>query len=151
MIGVVLLPEADEFWIGIVGAGAWCEDRQGQRSPVRFSSRTAVSDLILVASRSHRDDRLVRLIDALELGGSKAVGSVGFKVATILRGETDLYVSLRQEVLQRTGGYGGPRGGVAGSRGSVSPTLICRSSLTPLAMSARPGLIASHGKARRAR
>ena len=47
-----------------------------------------------MASRSHRDDRLVKLIDALNLGGSKAVGSVGFKVATILRGETDLYVSL---------------------------------------------------------
>ena len=94
VIGVVLLPEADELWIGIVGEGAWCEDRQGERSPVRFSDRTAVSDLILVASRSHRDDRLVKLIDALALGGSKAVGSVGFKVATILRGETDLYVSL---------------------------------------------------------
>ncbi|NDD44624.1 MAG: 3'(2'),5'-bisphosphate nucleotidase CysQ [Synechococcaceae bacterium WB9_4xB_025] len=94
VIGVVLLPEADELWIGIVGEGAWCEDRQGERSPVRFSDRTAVSDLILVASRSHRDDRLVRLIEALELGGSKAVGSVGFKVATILRGETDLYISL---------------------------------------------------------
>ncbi len=94
VIGVVLLPEANELWIGIVGEGAWCEDRQGERSPVRFSDRTEVSDLILVASRSHRDDRLVKLIDALNLGGSKAVGSVGFKVATILRGETDLYVSL---------------------------------------------------------
>ena len=94
VLGVVLLPEADELWIGIVGEGAWCEDRQGERSPVRFSDRTAVSDLILVASRSHRDDRLVKLIDALALGGSKAVGSVGYKGSTILRGETDLYVSL---------------------------------------------------------
>ena len=94
VLGVVLLPEADELWIGFVGEGAWCEDRQGERVPVRFSDRTAVSDLILVASRSHRDDRLVKLIDTLALGGSKAVGSVGYKVATILRGETDLYVSL---------------------------------------------------------
>ena len=94
VLGVVLLPEVDELWIGIVGEGAWCEDRLGERSPVRFSDRTAVSDLILVASRSHRDDRLVKLIDGLALGGSKAVGSVGYKVATILRGETDLYVSL---------------------------------------------------------
>ena len=101
VIGVVLLPEADELWIGIVGEGAWCEDRQGERSPVRFSDRTEVSDLILVASRSHRDDRLVKLIDALNLGGSKAVGSVGFKVATILRGETDLYVSLSGKTAQQ--------------------------------------------------
>ena len=94
VLGVVLLPEADELWIGVVGDGAWCEDRQQQRSPVRFSERNALSDLILVASRSHRDNRLEQLITALELGGSKAVGSVGCKVATILRGETDLYVSL---------------------------------------------------------
>ena len=94
VLGVVLLPEADELWIGLVGDGAWCEDREGTRSPVRFSQREELSDLLLVASRSHRDDRLEKLIGELQLGGSKAVGSVGCKVATILRGETDLYISL---------------------------------------------------------
>jgi len=49
---------------------------------------------VLVASRSHRDERLERLVKALELADARAVGSVGGKVATILRGETDLYVSL---------------------------------------------------------
>ena len=94
VLGVVLLPEADELWIGLVGDGAWCEDREGTRSPVRFSQREELSDLLLVASRSHRDDRLEKLIGQLQLGGSKEVGSVGCKVATILRGETDLYISL---------------------------------------------------------
>ena len=94
VLGVVLLPEADELWIGVVGEEAWCEDRQGGRSPVRFSERSDLADLILVASRSHRDDRLEQLIAAVELGGSKAVGSVGCKVATILRGEADVYISL---------------------------------------------------------
>ena len=94
VLGVVLLPEADELWIGLVGDGAWCEDREGTRTPVRFSQREELSDLLLVASRSHRDDRLEKLIGELQLGGSKAVGSVGCKVATILRGETDLYISL---------------------------------------------------------
>jgi 3'(2'), 5'-bisphosphate nucleotidase len=94
VLGVVLLPEADELWIGLVGDDAWCEDREGMRSPVRFSERKELPDLLLVASRSHRDDRLETLIGELQLGGSKAVGSVGCKVATILRGETDLYISL---------------------------------------------------------
>ena len=94
VLGVVLLPEADELWLGLVGDDAWCEDRGGTRSPVRFSERSELSDLLLVASRSHRDDRLEKLIGELQLGGSKAVGSVGCKVATILRGETDLYISL---------------------------------------------------------
>ena len=94
VLGVVLLPEAEELWFGVVGDGTWCEDRQARRSEVRFSNRAVLSDLTLVASRSHRDARLEQLINALNLGGSKAVGSVGCKVATILRGETDLYVSL---------------------------------------------------------
>ena len=94
VLGVVLLPEVDELWFGVVGDGSWCEDRSGKRSPVRFSARSALSELILVASRSHRDNRLEQLIGSLGLGGSHAVGSVGCKVATILRGETDLYISL---------------------------------------------------------
>ena len=94
VLGVVLLPEAEELWFGVLGEGAWCEDREGKRTPVVFSSRDQLEELILVASRSHRDDRLEQLIQQLNLAGSKAVGSVGCKVATILRGETDLYVSL---------------------------------------------------------
>ena len=47
-----------------------------------------------MASRNHRDQRLEQLLAALALGDTKAIGSVGGKVATILRGETDLYISL---------------------------------------------------------
>ena len=94
VVGVVLLPEAEELWFGVVGDGTWCENRSGERTPVRFSEREVTNELTLVASRSHRDQRLEQLINSLELGDSKAVGSVGCKVATILRGETDLYISL---------------------------------------------------------
>jgi 3'(2'), 5'-bisphosphate nucleotidase len=106
LLGVVLLPEPEELWFGIPatadgaaapgsGAGeAWRENRAGERFAPAFSARRDPVELLLVASRSHRDQRLERLVAALELGGSRAIGSVGGKVATILRGETDLYVSL---------------------------------------------------------
>lgn len=42
----------------------------------------------------HRDDRLEPLMDAIGVADGIARGSVGGKVAAILRGETDLYVSL---------------------------------------------------------
>lgn len=147
VIGVVLLPEADELWIGIVGEGAWCEDRQGERSPVRFSDRTEVSDLILVASRSHRDDRLVKLIDALNLGGSKAVGSVGFKVATILRGETDLYVSLSGKSAPKDWDMAAPEAVLLAAGGRF--THADQADLTYNTGDVRQAgcLIASHGKA----
>jgi 3'(2'), 5'-bisphosphate nucleotidase len=102
VLGVVLLPEKGELWIGVINAAgsppepgvAWCENRAGEHVPVAFSARRERSELVLVASRNHRDQRLEQLLEAMALGDTKAIGSVGGKVATILRGETDLYISL---------------------------------------------------------
>jgi 3'(2'), 5'-bisphosphate nucleotidase len=101
VLGVVLLPEKHELWFGLVGAaadeligGAWRENPAGERFAPQLSERREPAELVLVASRNHRDQRLEQLVGALGLGSSLAVGSVGCKVATILRGETDLYLSL---------------------------------------------------------
>ncbi|MFZ9216665.1 MAG: 3'(2'),5'-bisphosphate nucleotidase CysQ [Vulcanococcus sp.] len=95
VLGVVLLPEKEELWFGLVPEQrAWRENRAGEQQPACLSPRRALSELVLVASRNHRDQRLEQLLEALALGDSKAIGSVGGKVATILRGETDLYISL---------------------------------------------------------
>ena len=97
VLGVVLLPALEELWFGLLdgtSGHAWCENRAGQQSPVQLSQRRTPAELVLVASRNHRDQRLEQLLEALALGDTKAIGSVGGKVATILRGETDLYISL---------------------------------------------------------
>ena len=94
VFGVVLIPELEELWFGGVGIGTWCEDRSGQRKPFSFSNRSSLNELVLVASKNHRDERLEQLVQKLSVGGQKAVGSVGCKVATILRGEADFYISL---------------------------------------------------------
>ncbi len=98
VLGVVLLPEPEELWFGLPapeGAGeAWRENRAGERFAPTLSGRRDPAELVLVASRNHRDERLERLLERLAPGGTRAIGSVGGKVATILRGETDLYVSL---------------------------------------------------------
>ena len=94
VLGVVVLPEAEELWFGVEGRACWCEDRLGARQPARLSKRNAPEQLVLVTSRSHRDGRLERLVAGLGLKQSRAVGSVGCKIATILRGEADVYLSL---------------------------------------------------------
>jgi 3'(2'), 5'-bisphosphate nucleotidase len=95
VLGVVLQPEREEVWFGLVEEHkAWCETRDGAQHPAQLSSRAQRSELVLVASRNHRDERLEHLLAALALGDTKAIGSVGGKVATILRGETDVYISL---------------------------------------------------------
>ncbi len=94
VLGVVLIPELDELWFGIIGSGSWCEDRTGNKKFASFSNRNEVSEMTLVTSRSHRDNKLDRLLEAIPFAQSKTVGSVGCKVAEILRGEADFYISL---------------------------------------------------------
>jgi len=113
VLGVVLLPEREELWIGVINAAAdgdgdgaqagaaapipglaWGETRSGAARPISFSSREQCHELVLVASRNHRDPRLETLLDAMAPADTRAMGSVGGKVAMILRGEADLYISL---------------------------------------------------------
>jgi 3'(2'), 5'-bisphosphate nucleotidase len=110
VLGVVLLPESEELWFGLLPqasataansapaqpapGSAWRENRSGERFAPQLSSRRSTGELVLVASRSHRDSRLEQLLAALQLGQTRVMGSVGGKVATILRGESDLYISL---------------------------------------------------------
>ena len=147
VLGVVLLPEADELWIGLVGDGAWCEDREGTRTPVRFSQREELSDLLLVASRSHRDDRLEKLIGELQLGGSKAVGSVGCKVATILRGETDLYISLSGRSAPKDWDMAAPEAVLLAAGGRFTHADLGDLTYNTGDVRQAGCLIASHGKA----
>ena len=147
VLGVVLLPEADELWIGLVGDGAWCEDREGTHSPVRFSQREELSDLLLVASRSHRDDRLEKLIGELQLGGSKAVGSVGCKVATILRGETDLYISLSGRSAPKDWDMAAPEAVLLAAGGRFTHADLGDLTYNTGDVRQAGCLIASHGKA----
>ncbi|MEB3159166.1 MAG: 3'(2'),5'-bisphosphate nucleotidase CysQ [Synechococcus sp.] len=147
VVGVVLLPEVEELWFGVVGDGTWCEDREAKRTEVHFSNRVALSELTLVASRSHRDQRLESLITALQLGGSKAVGSVGCKVVTILRGEADLYVSLSGKSAPKDWDMAAPEAVLLAAGGAFthadgSPLLYNTGDVRQAGC-----LIASHGKA----
>ena len=58
VLGVVLLPEPEELWFGLLGGGApraWRENRLGERFAPAISSRNRLPELVLVASRNHRD------------------------------------------------------------------------------------------------
>ena len=153
VLGVVLLPEPEELWFGVVGhhpsapGEAWREDRAGNRSSPTLSPRQECSELVLVASRSHRDQRLEDLLKELKLGGTLAVGSVGGKVATILRGETDLYVSLSGKSAPKDWDMAAPEAVLLAAGGDFS-----HADGQPLLYNLGHGLqagclIASHGRA----
>ena len=93
-IGIVLIPERDELWIGIIGIGAWSENRGGVKKDTAFSERVNISEFVLVSSKNHQQPKLLKLLSTLCFAETKKIGSVGCKVASILRGESDVYISL---------------------------------------------------------
>jgi 3'(2'), 5'-bisphosphate nucleotidase len=76
--------------------------------------------LVLVASRNHRDTRLEKLLEHLALGDTKAIGSVGGKVATILRGEADVYISLSGRSAPKDWDMAAPEAVLIAAGGSFS-------------------------------
>ncbi len=93
-LGIVLIPERDELWFGIIGEGAWYENKEGVKKSVCFSDRKEISELIHVSSKNHQEQILQNLLQEIKFGQTKSIGSVGCKVAKILRGESDVYISL---------------------------------------------------------
>ncbi len=154
VLGVVLLPELEELWFGLVGADggageAWRENRAGERWPAALSQRRTLPELVLVASRNHRDERLEQLLAALPLADRRSMGSVGGKVATILRGESDLYISLSSRTAPKDWDLAAPEAVLLAAGGAIS-----HADGRPLSYndgdSRQAGcLIASHGPAHR--
>ena len=92
-IGIVLIPEKDELWIAD-GEKVWGEKRDGSKVKPNLSNNQNLQDMILVTSKNHRNEALMNLIDNINFKDVKHMGSIGCKIASIIRGESDIYISL---------------------------------------------------------
>ena len=92
-LGVVLIPEKDELWIAN-GSEAWCENRNQCTRRTNFSDKKSLEEMTIVTSKNHRNNVLNNLIDSIPFKKVNVMGSVGCKIASILRGESDIYISL---------------------------------------------------------
>ncbi len=92
-IGAVLIPERGELWISD-GEETWCEkkDRSVQKpNPQSFKN---LEDMTIVTSKNHRNQTLEDLINKIGFRKVNVMGSIGCKIASILRGESDIYICL---------------------------------------------------------
>jgi 3'(2'),5'-bisphosphate nucleotidase len=90
VLGVVYNPATDTLYGGVLGAGAFLEEGSVRR-PLRVQEWQG-SSIRLVGSRSHPDERLLRIQRELEIRDVRVAGSVGVKCSLIARSECDLYV-----------------------------------------------------------
>lgn len=91
---VVVWPEAEKLYYAIKGNGTFVENRQGHTTSVTVSQRQDITDLSLVVSRTHRDEKFNHLLENLPCKNKQYVGSVGCKIATIIEQRADVYISL---------------------------------------------------------
>ena len=113
VLGVVYQPALDRMFFATPD-GAWLE-HGADRRPLAVSEVTEVGDIRLVASKSHRSEKLDEVKQALGIGNEENVGSVGVKLCLIAMGDKDLYVNpwpktkawdtcAPQAILERAGG-----------------------------------------------
>ena len=145
-IGIVLIPEKDELWFGIVGIGAWFENRDGSKKHFSFSERKDISKLILVSSKNHQQSKLNNLLSNLCFGETKKIGSVGCKVASILRGEADVYISLSGKTAPKDWDMAAPHALIEAAGGMFSHADGENLIYQEINYSQSGCLIASHGK-----
>ena len=92
-LGIVLIPERNQLWI-TNGNKTWCEDRDGSNLETEISKNIKLNEMTIVTSKNHRNEILEDLIKKLNFRKRIIMGSVGCKIASIIRGESDIYISM---------------------------------------------------------
>jgi 3'(2'), 5'-bisphosphate nucleotidase len=93
-LGVVLIPSKNELWIS-QGDKLYCEKRESiSFEKSMFSNNKTLNDMVIVTSKNHINENLKKLIEKARFKNVITMGSVGCKIASIIRGESDIYISL---------------------------------------------------------
>jgi len=90
-IGIVLIPERQELWIAN-GESVWCEKRDGYIKKTDFFEKKNLQDMVLVTSKNHSNKTLKNLIEKIQFKKVVTMGSIGCKIASIVRGDSDIYI-----------------------------------------------------------
>ena len=93
LLGVVLIPGKDELWI-TDGKKVWCEKSDGSQQKLNMLNNKNLKQMTLVASKNHRNQTLESVIEKINFKKVITMGSIGCKIASILRGESDIYISI---------------------------------------------------------
>ena len=93
LIGVVLIPDKDELWISN-GKKVWCERKDNSKQSLNLNFEKDISEMTVVTSKNHKNPTLKSLIDRIQFSKRIEMGSIGCKIASIIRGDSDIYLCL---------------------------------------------------------
>ena len=92
-LGIVLIPEKEELWISN-GQDVWCEKKSGLKIKPNLCKCKNLQEMTLVTSKNHGNEVLNNLIQKINFSKVEIMGSIGCKIASIVRGESDIYICL---------------------------------------------------------
>jgi 3'(2'), 5'-bisphosphate nucleotidase len=92
-VGVIYQPIHDRLFAAAPGAGTWLGAPDAAPLRARVSDVSVVTEVRLVASKSHRGSSIDQVKSALGVSNELNIGSIGLKLGTIALGERDLYVN----------------------------------------------------------
>ncbi len=90
VMGVIMQPETGLLYAAC-GLGAYLEEG-GERIPLQVSETDRTNQMILVSSRSHRQQITDKMRSTMRITSERVSGSVGLKVGLIARRLADLYL-----------------------------------------------------------
>ena len=92
-IGFVLIPDKNQLWIAD-GKKTWCEKRDGSKYESILLNNKNLQEMTLVTSKNHGNETLKNLIQKINFRKVEIMGSIGCKIASIVRGDSDIYICL---------------------------------------------------------
>jgi len=92
-LGLVLIPERNELWVSN-RSKTFCLKRDGSKLLIHPPQKKKFEDIVLVTSKNHRNLLLTNLIEKINCKNKITMGSIGCKIASLIRGESDIYISL---------------------------------------------------------
>ncbi|NUN63827.1 3'(2'),5'-bisphosphate nucleotidase CysQ [Pseudanabaena biceps] len=108
VLGLVATPARDRLFQGILAHGAFIETRDGAQQRIQVSSKISLDQMVVVASRSHRNPQLESILQQLPKAAEIAVGSIGGKFAAIAAGNADVYISVSGKSAPKDWDYCAP-------------------------------------------
>ena len=93
-LGLVLIPSRNELWIS-KGDKVCCAKRESiSFEKSLHSNNKNLNDMVIVASKNHINENLKKLIEKVSFKNVITMGSIGCKIASIIRGESDICISF---------------------------------------------------------
>ena len=120
-IGFVLIPDKDQLWI-MDGEKTWCENRDGSKYKPNLLNNRNLQEMALVTSKNHGNETLKKLIDKINFRQVVIMGSIGCKIASIVRGENNIYIclSLPGKSSPKDWDFAAPASILKGAGGAIS-------------------------------